>query len=128
MKGESTFIHVRNKTMISLIVIAAVVLFILIMFFSFVPIGLWISAMAAGVHVGIFSLVGMRLRRVVPSRIILPLVKATKAGLKLSVNQLEAHYLVTLMELLMHLLHQKEQELICHLKKQQQLILQVVMS
>ena len=35
---------------------------------------------------------------------------------------------VTLMELLMHLLHQKEQELICHLKKQQQLILQVVMS
>ena len=64
MKGESTFIHVRNKTMISLIVIAAVVLFILIMFFSFVPIGLWISAMAAGVHVGIFSLVGMRLRRV----------------------------------------------------------------
>ena len=79
--------------MISLIVIAAVVLFILIMFFSFVPIGLWISAMAAGVHVGIFSLVGMRLRRVVPSRIILPLVKATKAGLKLSVNQLEAHYL-----------------------------------
>lgn len=88
MKGESTFIHVRNKTMISLIVIAAVVLFILIMFFSFVPIGLWISAMAAGVHVGIFSLVGMRLRRVVPSRIILPLVKATKAGLKLSVNQI----------------------------------------
>ena len=93
MKGESTFIHVRNKTMISLIVIAAVVLFILILFFSFVPIGLWISAMAAGVHVGIFSLVGMRLRRVVPSRIILPLVKATKAGLRLSVNQLEAHYL-----------------------------------
>ncbi len=93
MKGESTFIHVRNNTMISLIVIAAVVLFILILFFSFVPIGLWISAMAAGVHVGIFSLVGMRLRRVVPSRIILPLVKATKAGLKLSVNQLEAHYL-----------------------------------
>ena len=84
MKGESTFIHVRNKTMISLIVIAAVVLFILIMFFSFVPIGLWISAMAAGVHVGIFSLVGMRLRRVVPSRIILPLVKATKAGLNAS--------------------------------------------
>ena len=93
MKGESTFIRVRNNTMISLIVIAAVVLFILILFFSFVPIGLWISAMAAGVHVGIFSLVGMRLRRVVPSRIILPLVKATKAGLKLSVNQLEAHYL-----------------------------------
>lgn len=76
-----------------MIIAAGIILVVLILFFSFVPIGLWISAMAAGVHVGIFSLVGMRLRRVVPARIILPLVKATKAGLKLSANQLEAHYL-----------------------------------
>ncbi len=76
-----------------MIIVAGIILVVLILFFSFVPIGLWISAMAAGVHVGIFSLVGMRLRRVVPARIILPLVKATKAGLKLSANQLEAHYL-----------------------------------
>ena len=75
------------------IIIAGVVLFILILFFCFVPVGLWISALAAGVRVGIFSLVGMRLREVIPARIVLPLVKATKAGLKLSVNQLEAHYL-----------------------------------
>src|SRR5690554_3424763 len=69
-----------------------VVLF-LILFFNFIPIGLWISAIAAGVRVGIFTLVGMRLRRVVPSKIILPLIKARKAGLDVSVNQLEAHYL-----------------------------------
>lgn len=75
------------------IIIAGVVVLVLILFFSFVPVGLWISALAAGVRVGIFSLVGMRLRRVVPARIVLPLVKATKAGLHLSVNQLEAHYL-----------------------------------
>lgn len=62
-------------------------------FFHFVPLGLWISAMAAGVPVGIGNLVGMRLRRVVPSKIILPLVKANKAGLNMNVNQLEAHYL-----------------------------------
>ena len=55
--------------------------------------GLWISAYAAGVRVGIFTLIGMRLRRVSPSKIILPLIKASKAGLDISVNQLEAHFL-----------------------------------
>ncbi len=65
----------------------------LTIFLSFVPIGLWISALAAGVNVGIFNLVGMRLRRVVPSRIVSPLIKARKAGLGVTVNQLEAHYL-----------------------------------
>ena len=63
------------------------------LFFYFVPIGLWISALAAGVNVGIFTLVGMRLRRVNPSQIVLPLVKANQAGLDVNVNQLEAHYL-----------------------------------
>ena len=62
-------------------------------FLHFVPIGLWISAIAADVPVGIFQLVGMRLRRVVPERIVLPLIKANKAGLTVSANQLEAHYL-----------------------------------
>jgi uncharacterized protein YqfA (UPF0365 family) len=62
-------------------------------FFSFVPLGLWISSISAGVNVGIFNLVGMRLRRVVPSRIVNPLIKARKAGLNVTVNQLEAHFL-----------------------------------
>ncbi|MCX7749390.1 MAG: flotillin-like protein FloA [Clostridia bacterium] len=62
-------------------------------FLTFIPVGLWISAFAAGVHVGIFNLIGMRLRRVVPGKIVLPLIKATKAGIGVNVNQLEAHYL-----------------------------------
>jgi uncharacterized protein YqfA (UPF0365 family) len=62
-------------------------------FLHFVPLGLWISAIAAGVRVGIFTLVGMRLRRVPPANIVLPLIKANKAGLDVNVNQLEAHYL-----------------------------------
>ncbi|MEN6566661.1 MAG: flotillin-like protein FloA [Veillonellales bacterium] len=62
-------------------------------FLHFVPIGLWISAIAAGVRVGILTLVGMRLRRVPPAQIVLPLIKANKAGLDVNVNQLEAHYL-----------------------------------
>ena len=83
----------ESSSLVAPIVVVAVVAVILVLFFTFVPVGLWISSLAAGVKVKIFSLVGMRLRRVVPSRIVLPLVKATKAGLSLSVNQLEAHYL-----------------------------------
>jgi len=61
--------------------------------FSFVPVGLWISALAAGVRIGIFTLVGMRLRRVPPGQIVGTLIKADKAGLDINVNQLEAHFL-----------------------------------
>jgi len=75
------------------ILILFVIILALAIFLSFVPLGLWISSLAAGVNVGIFTLVGMRLRRVVPSRIVNPLIKARKAGLGVSVNQLEAHYL-----------------------------------
>ncbi|MDP4125858.1 MAG: flotillin-like protein FloA [Bacillota bacterium] len=60
---------------------------------TFIPVGLWISALAAGVKVGIFSLIGMRLRRVTPSKIVNPLIKAHKAGLDITTAQLEAHYL-----------------------------------
>ncbi|HRX57491.1 MAG TPA: flotillin-like protein FloA [Eubacteriales bacterium] len=74
-----------------LIVILAIIF--LVLFFSFVPLGLWISARASGVKIGIFQLVGMRVRKVVPSRIVNPLIKATKAGLDVSINKLEAHYL-----------------------------------
>ncbi len=70
-----------------------VIVIALILFFQFVPLGLWISAVAASVRVSIITLIGMRLRRVPPHKIVLPLIKATKAGLDLNINQLEAHYL-----------------------------------
>ncbi|MEW7598062.1 flotillin-like protein FloA [Staphylococcus aureus] len=78
---------------LSFIVIAVIIIVALLILFSFVPIGLWISALAAGVHVGIGTLVGMRLRRVSPRKVIAPLIKAHKAGLALTTNQLESHYL-----------------------------------
>lgn len=78
---------------IGTVVIIGVIVLAVILFFSFVPVGLWISSLAANVKVSIFNLVGMRLRRVIPSRIVLPLIKAIKAGLDINVNQLEAHYL-----------------------------------
>jgi len=72
------------------VILAVIVLSVLLSFF---PIMLWISALASGVRVGIITLFAMRLRRVVPSRIVNPLIKATKAGLGLSINQLESHFL-----------------------------------
>ncbi len=74
-------------------VVLFLALIVLAVFLHFVPIGLWISALAANVHVGIFTLIGMRMRRVPPSKIVMPLIKANKAGLDVNVNQLEAHYL-----------------------------------
>lgn len=72
---------------------AILVIAILIIFFSFFPVRLWIAARAAGVHVGIINLVGMKLRKVRPALIINPMIKATKGGLNTSINKLEAHYL-----------------------------------
>ena len=74
---------------------AIIILFLIAImtFLHFIPLGLWISALAASVDVGIFTLVGMRLRRVTPAYIVMPLIKANKAGIDVSVNQLEAHYL-----------------------------------
>ena len=77
---------------ITIVIVLAAILF-LVLFFTFVPLGLWISARASGVHIGILQLVGMRIRKVIPSRIVSPLIKATKAGLAVSINKLEAHYL-----------------------------------
>lgn len=75
------------------IIVAGIIGILIVTFFVFVPMGLWVSSLAANVKVSIFNLIGMRLRRVVPNRIVLPLIKSTKAGIGLNVNQLEAHYL-----------------------------------
>ena len=78
---------------ISMIIVIVVAVILLAILFTFVPVALWISALAAGVRVSIFTLIGMRLRRVIPSRIVNPLIKAHIAGLQVSINQLESHYL-----------------------------------
>ncbi len=70
-----------------------VILVLLVLFFTFIPVGLWITATFSGVRIKLFTLVGMRLRRVMPSRIVNPMIKATKAGVPLDIDELEAHYL-----------------------------------
>lgn len=78
-----------------ILVFVALILFIIFisLFNYFIPVGLWITALFSGVRVGLFTLVGMRLRKVPPAAIILPLISATKAGMRVDINKLEAHYL-----------------------------------
>ncbi len=75
------------------LLIVGLIVLLLAVFFSVVPIRLWIAAIASNAKVGIVTLIGMKLRRVKPSNIVLPLIRATKAGLDVSINQLESHYL-----------------------------------
>lgn len=75
------------------IFVAALIIIFLVVFFTMIPVGLWITAYFSGVKIKLSTLMGMRLRRVSPSRIINPMIKASKAGVDLDVNTLEAHHL-----------------------------------
>ena len=75
------------------LVLFGIILF-LGLFTYFIPVGLWISAYFAGVKVAIFKdLVGMRLRKVPPRQIVGPKISATKAGLEVGLEAMEAHFL-----------------------------------
>ena len=75
------------------IVIAVIIVFLVIALFSLFPLGLWFSALMSGVHVSIFNLVGMKFRRVNPRRIVPPMIKARKAGIQVTMNELETLYM-----------------------------------
>jgi uncharacterized protein YqfA (UPF0365 family) len=72
--------------------IVAIFVFLLL-FFWLIPVRLWIAALASGAHVGLFTLVAMRLRRVPPKSIVEPRISAVKAGLEISLRLLEGHFL-----------------------------------
>jgi uncharacterized protein YqfA (UPF0365 family) len=75
------------------LIIIVIAVLLLVVVARFIPIGLWITAYASGVRLSFLNLFGMRFRRVDPRAIVLPLIAATKAGLHLSVDELEGHYL-----------------------------------
>lgn len=76
------------------LVVILLILFGVIMLLYFVPVRLWITAIFSGVHLRLFrDLVGMRLRRVPPDRIVKPLITAHKAGIPSETPKLEAHFL-----------------------------------
>ncbi|MBR4136404.1 MAG: flotillin-like protein FloA [Bacteroidales bacterium] len=74
-----------------LIVVAIVVL--VIVFFWMVPLRLWFIAILNGVHISLIQLILMRWRRVPPDKIVNSMITASKAGIPLGRDQLEAHYL-----------------------------------
>ena len=76
-----------------IIVLCVVIFILLIVFIYYVPVGLWFQALVSGVHTSLIQLMFMRFRKVPPSVIVNNMINATKAGLKLSQNELEAHYL-----------------------------------
>ncbi len=65
-----------------IVIVAIIVAFSL--FVYFIPLTLWISALAARVRIGIGELIGMRLRRVPPRIILGSQINATKAGLTIA--------------------------------------------
>jgi uncharacterized protein YqfA (UPF0365 family) len=73
-----------------LLILIVVVLFILL---YLIPIPLWIAAWASGAYVGLLDLIGMRLRRVPPSTVVTARISSVKAGIDISINDLEAHFL-----------------------------------
>lgn len=75
---------------LGILIIAVGAIFLLL---YLVPIPLWIAAWASGAYVGLFTLIGMRLRRIPPNTVVTARISAVKAGLALSVNELEAHFL-----------------------------------
>ncbi|MGE5858940.1 MAG: flotillin-like protein FloA [Ignavibacteria bacterium] len=80
-------------TGLSIVIVIAIV-FVLIVFLYFVPLGLFITAYFSGVKLKIFKdLIGMRLRKVPPVVIVRGMITATKAGIKIDQSKLEAHYL-----------------------------------
>lgn len=76
------------------IILSFLGLVLLIMVLVLVPFfGLWFQARLSGVRVSIVNLLGMKLRKVAPTIIVHAMIMGTKAGLKLSSHQMEAHFL-----------------------------------
>ena len=84
-------LYIGSTLPLLVIIFLAVTVFSVI--FSFIPLRLWIAALAAGVRVSLVNLFGLRLRRDIPSKVVEPQKIATKAGVDLNVNELEGHYL-----------------------------------
>ncbi|MFI4855205.1 MAG: flotillin-like protein FloA [Phycisphaerales bacterium JB065] len=72
-------------------IVGLVVLFLVFFLFQFL--NLYIQALFSKAPVGIFDLIGMKFRKVDPKTIVISRIRAAKAQLDVSVNQLETHYL-----------------------------------
>ena len=72
-------------------VVVGIILFLLIILFAIVPVNLWFRCLVSGTYVGIFKLVGMKLRKVNANMVIDAFINAKKAGLDINIDDLETH-------------------------------------
>jgi uncharacterized protein YqfA (UPF0365 family) len=87
---EATVIGFASLFALGVIVVIFVVLVLLLYYF---PLGLWIRTLAAGVPLSIGALIRMRVIGVPAGVIVANLVRSRKAGLNLTVDQLQSHVL-----------------------------------
>ncbi len=76
-----------------MMILAVAAAVILIIVFWFIPVRLWIAALASGVPISPTTFIGMRLRKVNPRHLLPPLITIRKAGLKATIQDMERHYL-----------------------------------
>ena len=82
-----------DSVVLTLGIIILLVIILVAVFLRYVPLGLWIRALSSGVKIKISTLIGMRLRRISPHRLVDALIMVRKAGLNITVDQLEKHFL-----------------------------------
>ena len=80
-----------NGSTIWLWIVLAIILFVVILIFALVPVGVWFRCLVSGTHVGIFKLIGMKLRKVNVNMVVDSYINARKAGLDIDINDLETH-------------------------------------
>jgi uncharacterized protein YqfA (UPF0365 family) len=73
--------------------VVATLFVVILLFFILQFLGLWVQALVSGAPVKLVDLIMMKFRKVDPKVIVFNRISAKKAGLELSTNQLESHYL-----------------------------------
>jgi len=81
----------QNPVVLAVLVVGF--LFVLLMFFYFIPVNLWITAVFSGVRISLISLITMRIRKIAPSIVVNGLITATKAGIVVTSDDIQTHYL-----------------------------------
>lgn len=79
------------EVQIVLIIVGAVVALFLLLYL--LPVNLWFTAQLSNVRISLLNLVLMRLRKVSPALVTNAMITSTKAGLRISTNEIETHYL-----------------------------------
>ncbi len=81
----------NGPLLVGLVVVGLFALIIIFIMFQFLS--MYIQALVSGAKVTLFALIGMKLRKVDPRVIVLSRIKSVKAGIEVSTNELETHYL-----------------------------------